>query len=85
MYLDHLGLEEHLQVLWRNVGHRVDLRLEVLEGLFGAVLELEVVLACLEDELNHSFKYYSNVIIPQEKIIEEMKKNKGWKNIREIG
>lgn len=62
-YLDHLGLEEHLQVLWRNVGHRVDLRLEVLEGLLGAMLELEVVLACLESELYHAFKYYSNVII----------------------
>lgn len=63
MYLDHLGLEEHLQVLRRDVGHRVYLRLEVLEGLLGTMLELEVVLACLEDELNHAFKYYSNVII----------------------
>lgn len=28
------------------------------------MLELEVVLACLEGELYHAFKYYSNVIIP---------------------
>ena len=62
-YLDHLCLEEHLQVLGGNIGYRVDLRLEVLEGLVGALLQLKVLLACLEGEPDHAFKYYSNVII----------------------